>query len=185
MQPVLANEAPPRQDAGGIPEGFKPIAVGGEFLEVNGPLYGCWRDDQLVVGLRIEPRHCNPARQCHGGMLASLADMTLPYAAMYDLGVPRRFTPTISLQVDYVAPVLVGCWLEGVGTVVRSTRKMLFAQGLMYVGTEVVMRASGIFKWGDLVEGHRDPADPFGLRGGRCRSNPRRRLGAVKAPAAA
>lgn len=154
-------DGPPPAD---VPPGFRPIDVGGEFLATNGPLYGCWRDEQLVVGFRVEARHCNPLRQCHGGMLASLADMTLPYAAMYDLGVARRFTPTISLHVDFVAPVPLGSWIEGTGTVVRSTRKLLFSQGLMFVGDEVVMRASGIYKWGEFVENGRDPLDPFGLR---------------------
>ncbi|MFG5407427.1 PaaI family thioesterase [Piscinibacter sakaiensis] len=115
--------------------------------------------------MRVEARHCNPAAQCHGGMLATFADMVLPYTAMYDLGIARRFTPTVSLQTDFVAPVGRGSWLEGLGTVVRSTRTLLFVQGLLFVGAEVVARASGIYKWGDPVApAGDDPRDPFGLR---------------------
>lgn len=146
-----------------LPAGFRTIDVGGGYIAANGPLHAAWRDGQLVLGLRIEPRHCNPAMQCHGGMLTSFADMLLPYAAMYDLEVPRRFTPTISLHVDFVAPAPLGSWIEGTATVVRSTRSLLFVQGLVFIGAEPVMRASGIFKWGEPIAGG-DPLDPFGLR---------------------
>lgn len=151
--------------ATGVPGGFRPIAVGGSFLALNGPLYGAWRQGELLVGFRVEARHCNPAGQCHGGMLATLADMLLPYAAMYQLDVPRRFTPTIGLQVDFLAPALLGSWVEGRAEPLRSTPQHLFVQGVARVDGTPVLRASGLFKWGEPVPSDGDPRDPFGLRG--------------------
>jgi len=114
------------------------------------------------MGMMIEQRHCNPRSVCHGGMLSSFADMLLPYGAMYALGMNRRFTPTISLQLDFLAPVNLGSWIEGTCEPLRSTSNLLFVQGLIKHKDEIVVRASGLFKWGDFVPSD-DPINPFGL----------------------
>ena len=66
-----------------IPEGFRPIQVGGHFMVHNGPLYGKWTGRRLLLGFRVEERHTNPLKICHGGMLAIFADMLIPCASMY------------------------------------------------------------------------------------------------------
>ena len=144
------------------PSGFKEINVGGLFISHNGPLYAALRNKQFVMGMMIEQRHCNPRNVCHGGMLSSFADMLLPYGAMYALGMNRRFTPTISLQLDFLAPVNLGSWIEGTCEPLRSTSNLLFVQGLIKHKDEIVVRASGLFKWGDFVPSD-DPINPFGL----------------------
>jgi acyl-coenzyme A thioesterase PaaI-like protein len=60
------------------PGGFKPLAIGGDFMAVNGPLYVRVIDARVQVGFRVLQRHTNPLNICHGGMLASFADMLLP-----------------------------------------------------------------------------------------------------------
>ncbi len=154
--PALPPPDPP-------PPGYRPIVVGGDFVAGLGPLHARWQDGALSLGLRVQARHCNPLGHCHGGMLATLADMLLPYAAMYQLEVDRRFTPTVSLQLDYLAPVPLGAWVEGQAEVLRSTRRLLFVQGVARVDGAAVLRASGIFKWGEPDTGP-SPRDPFGLR---------------------
>jgi uncharacterized protein (TIGR00369 family) len=146
-----------------IPPGFKAIDVGGSFIARNGPLYAAWRNEQFVMGMIIEEHHCNPFGICHGGMLTSFADMLLPYGAMYTLGIKRRFTPTISLQIDFLAPVNLGSWIEGTCQPLQSTNNLLFSQGLIRQNDQIVVRASGLFKWGEFI--HSDnPLDPFGLK---------------------
>lgn len=145
------------------PPGYRPIVVGGDFVAALGPLYARWQEGAFLLGLRVQARHCNPIGHCHGGMLATLADMLLPYAAMYQLEVDRRFTPTVSLQLDYLAPVPMGAWVEGSAEVLRSTRRLLFVQGVVCIDGAAVLRASGIFKWGEADTGP-CPRDPFGLR---------------------
>jgi uncharacterized protein (TIGR00369 family) len=144
------------------PSGFKEINVGGFFISHNGPLYAAIRNKQFVMGMRIEQHHCNPNLVCHGGMLSAFADMLLPYGAMYALGINRRFTPTISLQLDFLAPVNLGSWIDGTCEPLRSTSNLLFVRGLIKHKDEVVVRASGLFKWGDFVPSE-DPLNPFGL----------------------
>ena len=146
-----------------IPSGFKRIELGSPFMTQNGPLYASWRNQQFILGLRVEEKHCNPLGVCHGGMLSSFADMLLPYGAMYALCTERRFTPTISLQLDFLAPVKLGAWIEGTSEPLKSTRNLLFAQGLIRHDDQTIARASGVFKWGDFITSG-NPLDPFNLK---------------------
>ena len=132
-----------------IPSGFLPLPSGSGFIEVNGPLYLRQQGDQVRLGLRVEPRHVNPMGNLHGGMMASFCDMLLPLSVHYqDATLADRFLPTISLQIDYLAPSPLGCWLEGTGQLLRATRSMVFAQGLVTADGVPCARASGVFKLG-------------------------------------
>lgn len=139
------------------------MRIGGAFIAHNGPLYARLDKGRLQLGFRVEERHTNPLKICHGGMLASFADMLMPCVAMYQTEAERRFLPTISLQVDYLAPAPLGAWVQGEGEVLRSTRNMVFAQGLVRADGQVAMRVSGVFKQGPLI-GDGTDRDPFGLR---------------------
>jgi uncharacterized protein (TIGR00369 family) len=132
-----------------VPEGFRPLPIGGEFITVNGPIYVRQEGESVHVGFRVEPRHTNPLGICHGGMMASFCDMLLPVAIhRQSAEIGLRFLATINLQVDYLAPAQTGAWVEGQAQVLRATRTMVFAQGLVHADGEPVARASGIFKIG-------------------------------------
>ena len=157
----------PAPDAGAdqnLPPGFKAIRMGGPFMGHNGPLFAHWDGAQLRLGFRVERRHCNPLATCHGGMLATFADMLLPAAAIYQGQGERRFLPTISLQIDYLGPARLGAWVQGEAQVLRRTRNMLFAQGLVTADGEIALRVSGVFKQGQLI-GDGSNTDPFALQG--------------------
>lgn len=145
-----------------IPPGFRPVELGGGFLAVNGPLYARWTGSGVQLGFRVEARHVNPLSICHGGMMATFADMLVPCAAMYHEGIERRFLPTISLQVDYLGPSPLGAWVQGEGQVLRTTRSLLFGQGLAYADGQPVLRLSGVFKIGPIYE-RGLPGDPLGI----------------------
>lgn len=138
--------APPRDDA---PDGFEVLPIGGDFMTVNGPLYVRLADGRAQLGFRVQQRHANPMNICHGGMLASFGDMLLPVCIhRQSVEVGRRFLPTITLQLDYLAPVQLGAWVQGEADVLRVTRTMVFAQGVARVDAAPVLRVSGIFKIG-------------------------------------
>ena len=133
----------------GVPAGFKLLPRMGEFIGVNGPLYLKHEGDLVQVGFRVEARHTNPMRICHGGMMASFCDMLLPLSVhrkSHEIGM--RFLPTISLQIDYLAPAPLGAWVQGEAQVLRTTRSLVFAQGLVEADGTPVARVSGIFKIG-------------------------------------
>jgi acyl-coenzyme A thioesterase PaaI-like protein len=85
----------------------------------------------------------------HGGMMATFCDMLLPISAHYlSAELARRFLPTIQLQVDYLGPSRLGAWVQGDAQLLRSTRSLVFMQGLVSADGETVARVSGISKIG-------------------------------------
>jgi uncharacterized protein (TIGR00369 family) len=156
---AAATPAPP-------PEGFRLARMGGPFIALAGPLYARLLVKQegmrLLMGFRVEDRHTNPLGMCHGGMLATFADMLMPMAAMYQAGGERRFLPTISLQMDYLASAPLGAWVQGEADILRTTRNLLFAQGLVSADGTPALRVSGIFKQGVLI-GDGTDKDPLSL----------------------
>jgi uncharacterized protein (TIGR00369 family) len=115
----------------------------------NGPLYARWTGERVLLGFRVEERHTNPLKICHGGMLATFADMMLPMLAHRQSPELRnQFLPTVSLQIDYLAPSPLGAWVQGEAQVLRVTRNLAFVQGLVTADGVPALRVSGIFKIG-------------------------------------
>jgi uncharacterized protein (TIGR00369 family) len=136
----------------GVPEGFTRLPIGGEFIVANGPIYERHREGVCLLGFRVEARHTNTMGICHGGMMATFCDMLLPVTALRRNEALRvRFLPTVSLNIDYLAPALLGAWVQGEAQVLRSTRSLVFAQGLVTADGEPVARVSGVFKIGSAV----------------------------------
>jgi uncharacterized protein (TIGR00369 family) len=144
-----------------IPEGFVALPEPQGHIGVVGPLYlrHDKRDaahperDGVQLGFRVEPRHCNPASILHGGMMATFADMLLPLSAhRLTRAASGHFLPTISLQLDYLAPVPLDAWVQGEAQVLRATRSMLFMQGLVWADGHLAARVAGILKIGVTFE---------------------------------
>ena len=122
-----------------VPEGFEldqriqPHTFGG----LAGPFYSRRKGNDLSLGLRIEERHCNSRGTCHGGLLATLADIALGYAcalASIAEGGKGNFV-TVDLSLQYLASTQVGEWVQsevtvlGTGTRTRSATGHLLANG--------------------------------------------------------
>lgn len=137
---------------GSIPAGFVALPLSKGHVGVVGPLYlrREQREREFVqLGFRVEPRHCNPAGILHGGMMATFADMLLPLSAhCLAREAAGRFLPTVSLQLDFLAPSPAGSWVHGEAQVLRATRSLLFMQGLVWADDELVARTSGTLKIG-------------------------------------
>ena len=130
-----------------VPDGFAPIEIGGPFIALAGPLFSRQRDVGLELGFHVEARHANGMGVCHGGMMATFCDMLLPLTTrslVPEIG--DVFLPTISLHVDYLAPVPVGAWVQGSGQVLHRTQSLVFVQGLVTADGKPVARASGLLK---------------------------------------
>jgi uncharacterized protein (TIGR00369 family) len=153
----MAEEAP----AHPVPAGFVAVEIGGAFASHNGPLYGRWHADRLQLGFRVAAPHVNPGGQCHGGMLATFADILISTAAQYQTEIPRQFLPTISLQMDFMAPAPLGSWVEGDAEILKVTQRLVFSHGLVRADGQTVLRASGVFRRGPLLP---DAAGDQGLR---------------------
>ena len=136
------------------PPGFIAIPFDVGFIGANGPLHvRIAEGEKLKLGFRVEMRHCNPMRICHGGMLATFIDMLMPFAIVHESQMAGRFLPTVHLAQEFLAPAPLGAWVEGTGELLRTTRNLVFAQCLVTADGENCMRASGIFKLGKEMGG--------------------------------
>lgn len=129
-----------------VPDGFKPFKFNMGFIETVGPLYGKWDGARLLMGFRVEMRHCNPGQVAHGGMLATFADMVIPIAARVQSKADVGFAPTVNLNLDFIAPARLGAWVEGSAEFLRAGKSLFFAQGTATADGVLCLRANAIFK---------------------------------------
>jgi acyl-coenzyme A thioesterase PaaI-like protein len=133
-----------------VPAGFieLPFSGGEHFLSLTGPLWGKRENNKLVLGFRVEKRHCNVGGICHGGMLMTFADMQLGLGARFDSEEDFGFMPTVSMTADFLAPAPLGAWVEGRTDLLRTTRNFLFCQCIVSSNGSPAVRSSGIMKSG-------------------------------------
>jgi len=128
-----------------VPAGWTQITLPAGYLERNGPLHARAEHGKLWLGFRVEHRHCNPADNCHGGMLMTFADMALVLTVRWT-NPNTGMIPTVSLSGDFLAAAPVGSWIETSGEVLRATRNMCFVQGVARADGTPILRWSGIGK---------------------------------------
>lgn len=126
-----------------LPPDYAFVDLGKGYSEAFGPVF--IDREGARMAFRVAERHANPVDTCHGGALATFADaMIVAVHAGAESGQPH--TPTITLTVDYLAPVTVGELVEAEVQLVKSTRTMLFVQSLMTANGSIVARASAIYR---------------------------------------
>jgi uncharacterized protein (TIGR00369 family) len=131
-----------------IPEGFNRIERLSPFNAMVGPLYERRDGDAVSIGLMIEDKHTNSRGICHGGALATLADLALGYAMLAKSGDSGSFL-TAHLSVDYAGAAKVGDWIESKVEIQRVGARMAFANCYLMVDNRPIVRASAIFARGD------------------------------------
>ena len=127
-----------------IPQGFRPLPSASPFNELVGPLHEKRGEGVVSLGLRVEKKHSNSRDICHGGVLATLADLALGYALMAKTGSRSGFV-TAHLDLDYAGAAEVGDWIHSEVQVQRVGSRLAFATGYLCVGEHRVVRMSGIF----------------------------------------
>jgi uncharacterized protein (TIGR00369 family) len=127
-----------------IPEGWLEIPRLSPFNALVGPLYQRREGDALSVGLRIEAKHTNSRGICHGGVLATLADLALGYAMLAKTGGKGEFV-TAQLSIDYAGAARVGDWVESAVEIQRVGTRLAFANGYLLAEGQRIVRASAIF----------------------------------------
>jgi uncharacterized protein (TIGR00369 family) len=137
---LLAGDIPPDP-----PEGFRLLPDGGGFNMLLGPLYGRMKDAKLTLGFRVSRRHLNPHRTCHGGVIASFADMQ-SYVYQHEAGLRNALLPTVNLTVDFLSAAYLGDWLEARTSLLRASKTLVFGHTTGVVGDRPVFRASCIYK---------------------------------------
>ena len=126
------------------PAGFNPLPAASPFNELVGPLHEKRAAGAVSIGLRVTKKHANSRGFCHGGVLATLADLALGYALMAKIGSRSNFV-TAHLDLDYAGAAELGDWIHSEVEVQRAGSRLAFATGYLCVGARRVVRMSGIF----------------------------------------
>jgi uncharacterized protein (TIGR00369 family) len=126
-----------------IPEGFHRIERLSPFNALVGPLYERRDGDAVSIGLAVEEKHTNSRGICHGGVLATLADLALGYAMLAKSG-DRAFV-TAHLAVDYAGAARSGDWIESRVEIQHVGSRLAFANCYLVAGEKPIVRASAIF----------------------------------------
>jgi len=117
-------------------------------IEMIGPLYTRGKGRDLVLGLRAEEKHCNSRGAVHGGMLATLADITIGYSLAFSTEPPTAAV-TANLTLDFLSSAQSGDWLEAAVEFHKLGARVAF--GNCYIRRQVgdqqerIVRASAVF----------------------------------------
>lgn len=134
------------------PAGFKPLFRTSPALELVGPLYSRGEGTDLVIGLRVEKKHCNARGTMHGGMLATLADVALGYTMAFASSPPANLV-TASLSLDFAGTARIGDWVEAHVDVQKQGSRLSFANCYLTANGERIVRASAVFLVAGQLEG--------------------------------
>lgn len=131
-------------DQTGCAQGFQPLFRTSPFLDACGPF--CYKptENGFVIALRVDDKHTNASGTIHGGLVATLADISTGYVTSASKTPPLRMITT-SLCVDYVGTARKGDWVEAHVNIVKAGRRLAFANTTIRVGTNPVASARAIF----------------------------------------
>ena len=123
------------------------------LLELLGPFYSRGTGPSLVLGLRVADKHTNARGFAHGGVLLTMADVALGYAAESSVDPPARLI-TASISADFADSAKLGDWVEARVDVQRVGGRMAFANAYLHVGERRLVRASAVFARTDARKGN-------------------------------
>ncbi len=100
-------------------------------------------DDPRVV-LLVEEKHCNSSGVTHGGLLMTMADLTLCMAGRQ--GLPDERVITVSLDCQFISAGVIGDFLVARARVTRQGGSLVFVRGEVMAGDKVLLTASAVTK---------------------------------------
>jgi acyl-coenzyme A thioesterase PaaI-like protein len=125
-------------------EGWTRLELDG-FSRVAGGLWTRGRLPDLEIGFLSGPQHVNGhMRNVHGGMLLTLADVSLGYAVIQQLGAMNCVTA--QLQTQFISAARVGEFIVCRPQVLRQSSDLVFLRGLVNAGERTVASVDGIWK---------------------------------------
>ena len=129
-----------------IPEGFRLAAPRNRpnpFNQMVGPFYEKREGKAVSLGLFIEEKHTNSRGICHGGLLATMADLALGYACLA-IGSQTSFV-TVNLTLDYAGSARPGDWVQSIAQVQKTGSRLAFANCYLVANGVQIVRANAIF----------------------------------------
>lgn len=133
----MSEQAPP------LP-GFTPTHLVDPFEIHIGPVFEHGATAAKTYAFRIDARHLNLRGIIHGGMLMTLADMTLGQA-VWDL-TDKAPCVTLNMHSHFLKPAVAGDVVQVTPQLIRRTRSLVFMRGDFTVAGEVVFTATSVWK---------------------------------------
>ena len=127
-----------------VPAGYRETDLVDPFEIFVGPIYETGEVPHRRFGLLVDERHVNLRGVIHGGMLMTLADLTLG-AAVWDL-TDRAPCVTMNLQSQFLKEAKAGDFIAVIPEITRRTRTMVFARVDFHVGDETIFTAQSVWK---------------------------------------
>lgn len=131
-----------------IPPGFEPLFRTSPFLDALGPFYCRRSESGLSIGLRLAPKHANARGVAHGGLLLTLCDIALGYAAAHSQDPPLTLTTT-HISADFAGSARIGDWIESRADIQRIGGRVAFVNVYLVVNSARIVRASGVYLCSD------------------------------------
>lgn len=124
---------------------FQQISSVG-FMQHNGGLeFRTISETAYQFRARVQDIHLNPGGITHGGFIMSLMDSGMGTAAHRLLGTNAR-AATISFDVKFISASKTKDLLLGTAKILRKTRSLVFIQGELRCGEQLIATAEGIWK---------------------------------------
>ena len=130
-----------------VPPGYELLDSISPFHELVGPLYKKNEPDAFHVGMVVAQKHLNTHGIVHGGMICTLADFAMGYAASSATDPPRKLVTT-TLSMDFAGNALPGDWIEARVDLYRPGKRVAFVDCFIWrMGDkpERIGRASATF----------------------------------------
>jgi uncharacterized protein (TIGR00369 family) len=128
-----------------IEQGFTQCNQSKGFCEHIGPFYEKKSEQGIIRALTIDERHLNPEGIVNGGVVLSFMDYVIYRAIGDEIGHSIKFA-TINLNSNFLAAAKFGNTLIGTGKIIRKTKSVIFAEGLIETPERKIMTATGIWK---------------------------------------
>ena len=137
------------------PEGYVMEPWQRGFGRTIGPLYIRQDPDGgYTTGFRVEAHHANGLNNCHGGMLASIADMAWGrmISNIYGMG-----WVTVRMTTDFLSGAQMGDWVEGTSELLNEQDGLFTVRGRIWCDDRTLMTGTAVYK--GLREIVRRPGD--------------------------
>lgn len=128
-----------------LQKGFVKCSQSDGFCEHIGPFYEQIQQSEIVRALPIDKRHLNPEGVVNGGVILSFMDYVIYRAIGDEISHNIQFA-TINLNSNFLAAAKIGNTLLGKGNIIRKTRSVIFAEGIITTEKRDIMTATGIWK---------------------------------------
>jgi len=107
------------------------------------------QEGERAVRLRMlntERRHGNLHENVHGGVILALADIAMFAAIAQETGNDLANSVTLDLNCQFIGSARIGEPIDAVAEILRETRRLVFARGLVQQGDALVASFSGTLR---------------------------------------